>query len=85
MGQFIGTYKPDGYNTEEELETMGLVGRHDPDFDEVEDNANVVKKSESLDRVKCTGTNFLEPSSSCVPWVSIGPVEQQLWVSARLK
>jgi len=37
MGQFIGTYKPDGYNTEEELETMGLVGRHDPDFDEVED------------------------------------------------
>jgi len=36
VGQFIGTYKPDGYNTEEELETMGLVGRHDPDFDELE-------------------------------------------------
>jgi hypothetical protein len=24
MGQFIGTYKPDGYNTEEELEKMAL-------------------------------------------------------------
>ena len=35
MGQFIGSHKPDGYNTEEELDEMGLIGRHDPDFGEV--------------------------------------------------
>lgn len=41
MGQLIGTHKVDGYNTEEELDEMGLtnsplIGRHDPDFDQDE-------------------------------------------------